>query len=255
MVQEEKLSSALLEWNAFNLALGFLSILPSFQRGEFSENAITASLKWYPLIGLLLGAVLFGIGSMMPFSSMVSAALLLIIAIALTGALHIDGLADCADAWVGGHGNKEKTLAIMKDPASGPIAVAAVMGLLILKYALYVEIMVMESFSAIVLAMFASRLAVLLLIATTRYVGEGVMGDALARSSSTLLWSSLLIWVGLLFLALPVVDSAATLIALVLGTMFLRFLMMQRIGGFTGDCAGALIEISEVTILLVALVA
>lgn len=244
-------STVLLEWNAFNVALGFLSTLPTLSKGELDEDAITASLKWYPLVGLLLGAILLVVGSLLPFPSLVSAALLLILSIALTGALHLDGLADCADAWVGGHGNKEKTLAIMKDPSSGPMAVAAVVGLMLLKFTVYVELVTLDLFVVLVVAMFISRLAVLCLIVTTRYVGEGLMGDALSRTSNTRLWSSLLIWIGLFVLALPIFESVTTLFALIFVIVLLRHLMMRRIGGFTGDCAGALIEITEVTILLV----
>ncbi len=247
-------SAALLEWNAFNVALGFLSILPAFYRGELNRDAVTASLKWYPLIGFALGAILYGVGMLLPFPSLVSAALLLIFSIALTGALHIDGLADCADAWVGGHGNKERTLTIMKDPSSGPMAVTAVVGLLLLKFTIYVELIVLEAFAVLIIAMFLSRMAILCLVISTRYVGEGVMGEALSRASNTLLWGSLFIWTGLFVIALPVSESVTTLSALILVTALARYLMVRRIGGFTGDCAGALIEVSEVAILLVGLV-
>lgn len=49
----------------------------------------------------------------------------------ITGGLHLDGLADTADAWVGGQGDRDRTLAIMKDPRSGPIAIAVIVLLLL----------------------------------------------------------------------------------------------------------------------------
>ena len=55
--------------------------------------------------------------------------------IALTGGLHLDGLADSADAWVGGFGDRARTLEIMKDPRSGPAGVTAIVSLLLLKCA------------------------------------------------------------------------------------------------------------------------
>jgi adenosylcobinamide-GDP ribazoletransferase len=54
------------------------------------------------------------------------AALLLAVWVLLTGGLHLDGLADTADAWIGGQGDRDRTLAIMKDPRSGPIAIVAI---------------------------------------------------------------------------------------------------------------------------------
>jgi adenosylcobinamide-GDP ribazoletransferase len=56
----------------------------------------------------------------------VAAALVLILWVWSTGALHLDGLADSADAWVGGLASRERTLEIMKDPRSGPAAVTAI---------------------------------------------------------------------------------------------------------------------------------
>ncbi|WP_173644308.1 adenosylcobinamide-GDP ribazoletransferase, partial [Xanthomonas citri] len=66
---------------------------------------------------------------------LLGAALLLSAWVWLTGALHLDGLADTTDAWVGGMGERRRTLAIMKDPASGPMAVTAVVLVLLLKCA------------------------------------------------------------------------------------------------------------------------
>ncbi len=64
---------------------------------------------------------------------------ILVLWIWLTGGLHLDGLADTADAWVGGFGDKARTLEIMKDPSCGPIGVLSLVIVCILKWsALYV---------------------------------------------------------------------------------------------------------------------
>ena len=67
-------------------------------------------------------------------SPLLQAALLLALWVALTGALHLDGLADSADAWLGGFGDPARTLEIMKDPRSGPVAVVVLVLLLLLKF-------------------------------------------------------------------------------------------------------------------------
>ncbi len=107
-------------------AIGFLTRLP-VPAGTFDdERAKSASLAWYPLVGLLLGSLLSVLAWLLrDTSSFLSAGLVTAAWVALTGALHLDGLADSADAWIGGLGDREKTLTIMKDPRCGPAGVVA----------------------------------------------------------------------------------------------------------------------------------
>ena len=63
-------------------------------------------------------AVWFGLAEI-SHQHLLTAALVLAVWVLLTGALHLDGVADCADAWVGGFGDREKTFQILKDPRSG----------------------------------------------------------------------------------------------------------------------------------------
>mgnify|MGYP002870254812 FL=1 len=116
----------------FLIALQFLTCLPVRLRSMPEPQQIGRSLLYYPLVGLLLGALLclFGI-ALGNAAAPLNAALLLAAWVWLTGALHLDGLADSADAWVGGFGDRERTLAIMKDPRSGPVAVAVLVLLLL----------------------------------------------------------------------------------------------------------------------------
>ncbi|HBM07500.1 MAG TPA: adenosylcobinamide-GDP ribazoletransferase, partial [Pseudomonas sp.] len=109
----------------FLIALQFLTCLPVRLRGMPEPQQIGRSLLYYPLVGLLLGGMLCLLGVALGNAAPpLKAALLLAAWVWLTGALHLDGLADSADAWLGGFGDRERTLAIMKDPCSGPVAVA-----------------------------------------------------------------------------------------------------------------------------------
>ncbi len=84
-----------------------------------AQNA--QSLLFYPLVGLLIGAALWGMAHLLQFLPLVlSSSLILVLWIWLTGGLHLDGLADTADAWVGGFGDPERSLNIMKDPKQRP---------------------------------------------------------------------------------------------------------------------------------------
>ena len=93
--------------------------------------------------------------------------------VAITGGLHLDGLADCADAWVGGFGNRQRSLAIMKDPAAGPIAVLVLVLLLLLKWSLISSIIEKQALSVLLLTPLLGRLAILMLMSTSDYIRTG----------------------------------------------------------------------------------
>ena len=108
----------------FWIALQFLSSLPIRLSGMPKPQELGRSLLFYPLVGLLFGLLLWGANALLAGAPlMLHAALLLTLWVLLSGGLHLDGLADSADAWLGGFGDRERTLTIMKDPRSGPIAV------------------------------------------------------------------------------------------------------------------------------------
>jgi adenosylcobinamide-GDP ribazoletransferase len=99
------------------------------------------------------------------YSISTQAVLVLMLWVAITGGLHLDGLADCADAWVGGFGNRQRSLAIMKDPAAGPIAVLVL--LLLLKWSLISSIIEKQALSVLLLTPLLGRLAILMLMSTS----------------------------------------------------------------------------------------
>ena len=108
-------------------AVGFLTRIPVPAWAFARPGAQARSLPWYPLVGLLLGVLLLALAwCLRGAAPLLAAAIVLSSWVWLTGALHVDGLADSTDAWVGGMGDRARTLAIMKDPTSGPMAVTAV---------------------------------------------------------------------------------------------------------------------------------
>lgn len=232
------------------IALQFLTRLPVTLAGMPTPEQVGRSLLFYPLVGLLIGVLLLAAQQLLGDSALLlQAALLLTLWVGISGGLHLDGLADSADAWVGGFGDKQRTLAIMKDPRSGPIAVVVLVLLLLLKFAALVALLESGSGLLLVLVPWLARCLLPLLFLTTPYVRAGGLGQALAEHLPRLQ----LPWVlAANALAMLLFGWPALLALLVSGVVFLwlRAMMLKRLDGTTGDTAGALLEIAECAVLV-----
>jgi len=235
----------------FWIALQFLSSLPVRLPGMPEPREVGRSLLCYPLVGLLFGVLLWLASHLVQGTAApLHAALLLALWVLLSGALHLDGLADSADAWLGGFGDRERTLQIMKDPRSGPIAVVTLVLVLLLKFCALWVLVERGAGALLVLAPVVGRAAMLGLFLGTPYVRPGGLGQALAehlprRAAGWVLLGSVLLC--LLLGGLRAVWPMAVALGVFL---WLRRLMCQRLGGATGDTAGALLELLELAVVL-----
>ena len=161
------------------LALRFLTRLPTPEPVAMDERAVAGSLAWYPAAGLAIGMPVAALYALIAPAGgeLLAAALAVAALVGITGALHLDGLADTADAWVGGGGDRERTLAILKDMAIGPVGTAALIAVLLVKVAAAVQAGAMGLFVAVI----AARLVPAGLLLTTPYLRAGGLGEALAR--------------------------------------------------------------------------
>lgn len=234
---------------SFTLALQFLTRLPLNLNILFSDQRAGQSVLFYPLVGLLIGVILALISEQLPEQlSALNAAIILTAWVLLTGGLHLDGLADCSDAWAGGLTDKERSLAIMKDPAAGPIAVIILILLLLLKWtALQSLLQQQEAFIPLCLAPLLGRLSILILMLSTPYIRKNGLGSAMQQhlprqAAKLIIFFSLavLLWLTNLY-TLAVVLSLIGLI---------RYLALQRLQGVTGDVYGASVEMVEAMVLI-----
>ncbi|WP_426417879.1 adenosylcobinamide-GDP ribazoletransferase [Aestuariirhabdus sp. LZHN29] len=249
--------------DSLKLALQFLTRIPINGIDRVSERAVGRALLWYPVVGLLYGVVLVSIAvlldHLLPMSvsvteSFVVSALVLLIWAMLSGALHLDGLGDSADAWLGG-GDRERTIAIMKDTHAGTGALVAVALVLLLKLTALQHLLLNQQYVALLIAPLWARTSMLLLFATTPYVRPtGLGGCFSSHCRGGELWGiSLIVLVGCL--GLFGLQAGLLLIAVTVVFWACRRLMLIRIGGTTGDTAGALIEVIETTVLVAAVFA
>lgn len=235
------------------IALQFLTRLPVPLRDNPSESETGRSLLYYPLVGLLIGLLLAATAwALADAPALLRAALVLAAWVLLTGALHLDGLADSADAWVGGHGNRARTLRIMKDPACGPMGVVALVMVLLVKFAALVRIASIGEWTTLILIPVLGRAALPLLFFTTPYVRAGGLGAILAKYQRRRAGALVVILTVTAVLLSPGTTGLWLLLAGTGVFLALRTLMIQRLGGTTGDTAGALVELIEAAGLVTA---
>ncbi|CAN1603436.1 adenosylcobinamide-GDP ribazoletransferase [Pseudomonas sp. B21-028] len=235
----------------FWIALQFLSSLPVRLPGMPEPAQLGRSLLFYPLVGVLFGALLWGLNALLLGTPLLlHGALVLTAWVLLSGGLHLDGLADSADAWLGGFGDRERTLLIMKDPRSGPIAVITLVLVLLLKFAALLALLEQGQFLMLLIVPVLGRAALLGLFVTTPYVRAGGLGQALAdhlpRAAG---WQVLSVCA----LSCVLVAGWAGVWALIIAAAIfvgLRQMMLRRLGGCTGDTAGALLELLEMAVLV-----
>ncbi len=208
-------------------------------------------MLYYPLVGLVIGALLVLVDTALAASDAgVRAALLLTVWVLITGGLHLDGLADSADAWLGGHGDRRRTLDILHDPRSGPAAIMLVVLVLIVKFAALEVLARHNVWPALLLAPVLGRAAMVGLFLTTTYVRAHGLGSAQAQHLPRWAAMGMLVVCAAGVLALTLGLGLLLLGMTVAGVYLLRRLMIKRIGGITGDTLGATCEIIEALILV-----
>ncbi|MFK5894022.1 MAG: adenosylcobinamide-GDP ribazoletransferase [Pseudomonadota bacterium] len=237
----------------FLIALQFLTRIPVWIKQQAADKDIGCSASYYPLIGLIIGLFLFLFLALLQLlsdsvSSAILAALVLAVWVILTGALHLDGFADSVDGLIGGMSNKDKILEIMQDPHSGPMAVTALIILLLLKWLALESIIDLQQNWVIIFIPALARAYILLLLSTTRYISENGLASILIENFpaqkhiNTILFISTIVFIFSLGFWL--------LILSLLVFILLRYQMNKHIQGVNGDTIGAMVEIIEMTSLL-----
>ena len=144
------------------VAIQFLTRLPT-PRLTVSSAEFAASMRWFPAVGLIVGAIVAAGGWAGAHLDVWTGALMaLLLWVAVTGALHLDGLGDIADASGAAHKDRERMLAVMSDPHVGSFAVVTIALQLIAKLVLLHALIAAQAFAALALIPFAARIGPLL---------------------------------------------------------------------------------------------
>jgi adenosylcobinamide-GDP ribazoletransferase len=227
-------------------AVAFLTILPTAEARFRPERMV----GFFPVVGLLLGIIVAGLDVLARFlwSEPLAAVIVVLAFVFLTGALHVDGLADAGDGLFS-HRSRERILEIMKDSRVGVMGVVCLIGVLALKWG-GVLALSEDRFLALVLIPAYSRLGMLAGMRWLPYGRpEGGTGAPFCGLNSRLrmFWSTFLLvplsiflgWKGVVLNMFFVVACAGIL------SMYSRI-----IGCITGDTLGAMNEVLEAGLLL-----
>ena len=234
-------------------AVRFFTRLPVPAWVGHSSEALNHSARYFPAVGLLVGGIgaLVYLGAALLWPQAIAVLLSMAATIYATGAFHEDGLSDTVDG-LGGGWEKLRILEIMKDSRVGSYGVVAMVLALLGKFTLLSSLDAALVPIALIAAHAVSRFCATVLLATMAYVRE----DALSKSKplatrlapGALLVASLFALCGLVGLPLHNALVACLLAALV--TFWLAGKFRRWLGGYTGDCLGAVQQLSEIAFYL-----
>ena len=251
----------------FLVATQFLTRLPTPAWVGFDSSWLPQSARYFPLVGVLIGGINVGIwwlfGHWLPAA--VTVGLMLATSLLVTGAFHEDGFADACDGFGGGT-TPDRVLAIMKDSRIGAYGAIGICVMLGLKWAAYVAIPGAAFPWVVIGAHMISRWCACGLIWGLDYVrsdddskarpladslgGRGwIMSGALGASAAApFAFTGDQLPHVLVFRGLAAAVAASVITAVTLAVYF-----RKRIGGYTGDCLGAVQQLTELAFVLAAL--
>ena len=233
-------------------AVGLLTRLPipvsqtrAVQRG--------AAAAWaYPLTGVLIGAILAASVAVFSWVGLpvgIVAALVVAVNVILTGAMHEDGLADCADGLWGGW-DRARRLEIMKDSHIGVYGVLALGLSLLIRWMGISALIALDIYWVGLIAIAVlSRGSMVVLMAAMPHARDGGLSKSVGRPAPT----TALIAVAIALLVAGGLDQFALIIATPFAAIACGLIARTKIGGQTGDVLGATQQITEITLLLVLL--
>ncbi|MFC1624114.1 adenosylcobinamide-GDP ribazoletransferase [Candidatus Omnitrophota bacterium] len=233
----------------FLIALQFLTVFPITIRPEIKGEDFGKSLRYFPIIGGLIGILLclslFLLGFL---PGLVKGACILIISIIITGGIHLDGFADACDGFYGSN-PKEKILQIMRDSHIGVMGVIGVICLLFFKFSLIVSIPQGILWkSLIMMAVFARWSQCLACYVSCYARKDGKAKHFIEHAKRREVYLGGVFTLTLFLMLMQIKGVILFFISILPIFLFINYIK-RRIGGMSGDTIGAVSEIGEVAIL------
>ena len=235
----------------FLYALQFLTIFPPAAKSVVDKTKLSRSTVYFPLIGLFLGLILAATNkllSLIPLEEFLANVILVTLLIILTGALHLDGLADTFDALFS-RKSKAEMLKIMRDSHIGTMGGLSLICIILLKLSLLGSLSAEVMNTSLISMCLLGRYSLVLAMFLFPYAREEGKAKVFIEAMNLKVFSlasaiSLFCVLGLLRLRGLIIFMAVALF-----TIFMGKFMVRKIGGMTGDSLCAINELTEVFVL------
>ncbi len=243
------------EWTVFVCAYQFLTRIPAPPGFRYSEEAMQEAARYYPLVGALVGLAAALVYMLLTpwLPGIVSILIATMFTVYFTGAFHEDGFADFCDG-IGGGRDAEHALDIMRDSRLGTYGTIGLLLIVLLKLSLLASL----SFDpgvlmmALVLGHGLSRASAVVVIVTSDYVRSAgtakPVATELSREGRLVALFTALILLVLGVAAIPWAAVVGAGVALIVAHFAIRARFEKWLGGYTGDCLGAVQQVCEVDI-------
>ncbi len=215
---------------------------------EWDTANLRRSLTWFGLVGAFIGVILAGAMTLFNRFDLipaVSAIIILIIWIFITGGMHIDGISDMADGFFSMR-DKEKTLEIMKDSHVGAFGVITIVFLLLIKFEMLKEFIIIEkNVWLLILPPTIARIAAGLVLSFYETTKKSGLGYTFHSSDPRIFWAIGFV-VTLIISSILNIKSLIFIGIAILASNLMALWAKKKIGGLNGDIYGAIVETVEV---------
>jgi adenosylcobinamide-GDP ribazoletransferase len=234
----------------FCAAMTFMTVLP-LPSPTLSDRDF-GRLSWYfPLVGACLGVILgaAALGMSQIFPQLVTAAILTFLLPALSGALHLDGLADTADGFLSCR-KRERTLEIMRDSHIGAMGVFAMICLMLIKFAVFASLPYWQLPFVAAAVPVAGRCALVFYLGISKYARKSGLAMMFYqyRTPGLALYGAVILFAASILLCGSIGIFASILV--ILFVIIWDIICNNKINGATGDTLGAACELAELVFLL-----
>lgn len=250
--------------NGILLALQFFTVLPIRKELPLGRKEVTAMYLALPFVGATMGLSMYGVSELMlgvfEMGPLLTAVFIVLTGIVMTGGLHLDGWADTGDAFFS-YQDRDKRLEILEDPRLGAFGTMALVLLILVKVALFHEVLLrgFGSMALFVAIPFLTRVAMNICFTTLKsaknkgiaYFFKEKIGTKQVLIGSV--GSGVVMLIGLGYLIENFRVSLLLFGVIVIGIFLFRNWAKKHFGGITGDLAGAFIEGMEAVLWLVVL--
>lgn len=245
--------------DSFKIAFLMYSKIP-MPYVEWKEENMKYAMCFFPLVGAVIGSVMYGVGyfiTTLSFGSLFTATLFVLIPIFVTGGIHVDGFLDTSDA-ISSYQPVERRLEILKDPHTGAFAIISAVCYFLIALGVWSEV-TLSSLSVLCIGFVISRAFSGLSIVTfpmakTSGLAAMFSNRASKRRVQVVMCGYLLVCGGIMIWIQPILGSVAILSAIVTFGYYYRF-SKKNFGGITGDLAGCFLQICELTMAVAVIIA